>query len=291
MALHKYRFRYTGTGMHMTVLLREHPAFCYYYDGYIPHLSLSIAPLSPEDYAVFRTEQEAEQQHQEDERRREEEAAAAERAREVEERRRAAEAAEAQRQRAAEALAAQRRERFRMIQARYGDELFAWRTDDAELLRFARENRSGLLEAKRTKDIIRDYSTFNDEDPDFIEWLRSNHLELYHRCDQVFFYRTRALAESLPKDYTPPKPPRPKLTPEERQAKFERYRERALERDRIHAEDRMAAVRQKLDLLRQFRDDLDQYDLGEDECDRFVKEFEDDLLTSPEEHGNGYKQL
>ena len=114
------------------------------------------------------------------------------------------------------------------------------------------------------------------------------HPDLYHRVDEAFFYRARALAESLPKE--PPKPPRPKLTPEERQAKFERYRERALERDRIQAEDRMAAVRQKLDLVRQFREDLDAYDIDEEERDRIVKEFEDDLLTPTEEHADGLQE-
>ena len=145
------------------------------------------------------------------------------------------------------------------------------------------EHRHELLEAKRTKQIIHDYEHFH-EDGDFTDWLRTAHPDLYYRVDAVFAYRARSVAESLPKDYTPPKPPRPKLTPEERQAKFDRYRQRALERDRIQAEDRMAAVRQKLDLVRQFREDLDAYDLDEDERDRYVKEFENDLLTPTEEY-------
>ena len=195
------------------------------------------------------------------------------------------------RRREAEEMEEGRHERFRTIQVRYGDAHFAWRTMDEELTRYAREHRTELLDPKRTKEIIRDYYTFNDEDLDFVEWLRINHTDLYHRIDEVFYYRARTIAESLPKDYTPPKPPRPKLTPEERQAKFERYRERALERDRIQAQDRMAAVRQKLDLVRQFREDLDAYDLDEDERDRYVKEFENDLLTPTEEYSDGFKKL
>jgi hypothetical protein len=197
---------------------------------------------------------------------------------------------QATRRREAAALEAERRERFRMIQSRYGDALFAWRTDADALARYAREHRTELLDPQRTKNIISDYEAFNDEDLDFVEWLRINHTDLYHRIDEVFYYRVRAIAESLPMD---DKPRRPTLTPEERQAKFERYRQRALERDRIQAEDRMAAVRQKLDLLRQFREDLDTYDLDEDERDRLVKEFEDDVFTHTEEdiHGSNFKKL
>lgn len=122
-------------------------------------------------------------------------------------------------------------------------------------------------------------------DPRFVQCFTETDPTLYARV--TWEYRALCLAEEL----EPGNPVKPTLTPEERQAKFERYRERALERDRIQAEDRMAAVRQKLDLARQFREDLDAYDLDEDERDRIVKEFEDDLLISTEEHVNGYKKL
>jgi hypothetical protein len=207
---------------------------------------------------------------------------------EQERREREHEEAEAERRRKAEELTAQRRERIRAIHVRYGDALFAWRTKDEEIGRYALEHRHELLDPKRTTQIIHEYEALH-EDADFADWLRTEHPDLYHRIDAVFFYRARALAESLPKE--PPTPPRPKLTPEERQAKFERYRERALERDRIQAEDRMAAVRQKLELARQFRQDLDAYDIDEEERDRIVKEFEDDLLTSTEELADGFKKL
>lgn len=199
------------------------------------------------------------------------------------------EAAEAKRRREVELLETTRHTRFRAIQVRYGDQLFAWRNDEAALARYAKEHRSELLSPSREQEIIDDYISFTNDDLDFTEWLRVNHGELYHRVDEVFFYRVRAIAESTPKDDTPR---RPKLTPEERQAKFERYRQRGLERDRIQAEDRMAAVRQKLDLLQQFRDDLDAYDLDEDERERYIKEFEDDLLAQTEEDANGnFKQV
>lgn len=195
----------------------------------------------------------------------------------------------AEAEREAEEKETERRERFRTIQVLYSDAYFAWRTKEEELARYAREYRYELLEAKRTKQIIHDYKDFH-EDADFADSLRSAHYDLWRRTDPVFFYTVRAIAESLPE--VPPKPQRPKLTPDERQDKFERYRERALERDRIQAEDRMAAVRQKLDLVRQFRQDLDAYDVDEEERDRIVKEFEDDLLTSTEEHTDGnYKKL
>ena len=232
-----------------------------------------------------------------DSRRAEREAAAVARARADAERKEAERQAESQRRmqekerqrQIQEEEEAERRDRFRTIQSRYGDALFAWRTDHEALERFAREHQHELLDPRRQKDIIDAYTAFYDDDLNFVEWLRLNHSELYHRIDEVFYYRVQALAESLG---TQEKPRRPKLTPEERRAKFERYRERALERDRIQAEDRMAAIRQKLDLLQQFRDDLDSYDLDEDERDRLVKEFEDDLFAQTEEEASGtYKQV
>ena len=240
------------------------------------------ARAEAEQAEAKRRAEEQQRMKKDEQRRRQREAA-------EEKRRRQAEEAEAQRRREAEALEAERHARFRMLQSRYGDRLFAWRTDDAALARYAREHRNELLDPKRQKEIIRDYTAFQDDDLDFVEWLRTNHTDLYHRIDEVFYYRVRALAESLAAEE---KPRRPKLSPEEREAKFARYRERALERDRIQAEDRMAAVRQKLDLLQQFRDDLDGYDLDEDERDRLIKEFEDDLFAHPEENFDGnFKQV
>lgn len=122
--------------------------------------------------------------------------------------------------------------------------------------------------------------------PDFVSLFAETEPELYTRV--TWEYRALCLAEEL----EPGNPIRPKLTAEERQAKFERYRERALERDGIQAEDRRAAVLQKLDLLRQFREDLDAYDLDEDERDRTMKEFEEDLFSQAEEHADGnFKKL
>ena len=96
-----------------------------------------------------------------------------EKARVQEKRRREAEAAAAEREREAEELAAQRRERFRAIQVRYGDALFAWRTKDEELTRYAWEHRHELLEPKRTKQIIHDYEALH-ADADFADWLRTD---------------------------------------------------------------------------------------------------------------------
>jgi hypothetical protein len=183
---------------------------------------------------------------------------------------------------------AERRDRFRTVQSRYSDQLFAWRNDDAIVTRYAREHRTELLNLKRT--INSEYDAFHADDLDFAEWLQMNHAELYHRADEIFYYRALAVAESMSEEEFQPR--RPKLTPEERRVKFERYRDRALERDRIQAEDRMAAIRQKLDLLQQFRDDLNSYDLDDDERDRLVKEFEDDLFAQTEEEESGtFKQV
>jgi len=123
-------------------------------------------------------------------------------------------------------------------------------------------------------------------DPDFVRLFMETEPELYARV--TWEYRALCRAEEL-EPGNPTK--RPKLSPEERQAKFERYRQRALERDRIQAEDRMAAVRQKLNLIQQFRDDLEAYDLDEDERDRHIKELEDDLFAQNEENADGFKKL
>jgi hypothetical protein len=269
--LHQYRYLYTGTGARMAVFLRP-PPFFVSYSHQNHHLTLTLAPLSDADAAFLRAQSKAEAEQ------------------EKERQRRLEEKAEAKRHRHAEELEAERRDRFRTIQNRYGDALFAWRTDDAALARYAREHRNALLEPRRKRDIVDDYTGFHDDDLDFVEWLRLNYNDLYHRIDEVFHYRVLAIAESLAAEETPR---RPKLSPEERQAKFERYRQRALERDRVLAEDRMAAVRQKLNLLQQFRDDLEAYDLDEDERDRLIKEFEDDLFAQSEEdtHGSTFKKL
>jgi hypothetical protein len=146
---------------------------------------------------------------------------------------------------------------------------------------------------KHLDDLLRDRTRITKAhralhaDADFVRLFQETDPELYTRV--TWEYRALCRAEELEPGNTTQ---RPKLTPEERQAKFERYRERALERDRIQAEDRMAAIRQKLNLLQQFGDDLDAYDLDEDERERLVKEFEDDLFAPTEEDTDGtYKKV
>jgi hypothetical protein len=146
---------------------------------------------------------------------------------------------------------------------------------------------------KHLHDLLRDRARIITEytalhaDPDFLGFFKETEPALYTRV--TWEYRALCRAEAL----EPGHPKRPKLTAEERQAKCERYRQRALERDRIQAEDRMAAVRQQLDLVRQFKDDLDAYDLDDDDRERLIKEFEEDVFTPIEEHADGttFKQL
>ncbi len=87
-------------------------------------------------------------------------------------------------------------------------------------------------------------------------------------------------------------PRRPRLTPEEWQARIERYRQRSLARKRVRFEDHRADVLQNLEMLQDFIADLDRFDaLDEDERERLIAEFKERLLSDEDEGGNGFKQL
>ena len=104
-----------------------------------------------------------------------------------------------ERHEAAERIEQQRRDRFRTLEARYGDDvLFASREHDEVLTQYARDHKYELLASARTKTIVEDYEKFHTQDLDFSEWLRATHPQLYVRIDEIFFYRARALADTLP---------------------------------------------------------------------------------------------
>jgi hypothetical protein len=118
-----------------------------------------------------------------------------------------------------------------------------------------------------------------------------------HRHVLEFFlarFEVSRIAQRLAVEPTPPPPapePKSRLTPEEWQARIERYRQRSLTRKRVKVEDYKADVMQDLELLQEFIADLDNYPLDEDERERLINEFKERLLGGEEEGSNGYRQL
>jgi membrane protein implicated in regulation of membrane protease activity len=212
---HVYRFLHVGTGEPLAVFLRRDHAFTSFCEN-DDSLTISIEPLSPADHAFFCAEQEQEQRAKADERRREDEEAAAKREREARE------------------LEGRRRHRLRTLEARYDRADLAWRSDPAARLRYARDHHDDLL-SRRTA-IIHAFESFH-RDTDFTEAVRTNYADWYGKIDDVFYFEMVSIAESLPKE-----PPRQKLTAEERQAKFERHRARAMERERVRIDDESAML-------------------------------------------------
>lgn len=144
----------------------------------------------------------------------------------------------------------------------------------------------------RRDEILQGHAAFH-EDRDFIAYLQERRPDLYERA--IWQVKALALAEQIAAE--PPTsslpPPRPKLTIEEKQAKIERYRQQqVLAPERVHAEDNIARVLQRLDLCKEFREDLKQYDLEDDEKEQLVREFRDSLENHEEDNGSGqYKKL
>src|SRR5688572_19041430 len=107
--LHRYDFYYEGRGKPLVIHLNLPNAL-----NLQRSLAISIAPLSAEDETLLSRAEAAKAQEAEEQRRRQHEAEEAERRRQSEE-------AEARRHREAERRETNRRNRFRMIQARYGE--------------------------------------------------------------------------------------------------------------------------------------------------------------------------
>jgi hypothetical protein len=81
---------------------------------------------------------------------------------------------------------------------------------------------------------------------------------------------------------------KPKLTPEEHQERIERFRQRLTRRIDVKAQDFMAKHMRKLTLEQEFAQELEGYDLDEDERERLMNAFRDELtrLTEGEEEQN-----
>jgi hypothetical protein len=172
---------------------------------------------------------------------------------------------------------------------------------DAEFLqRYATKHRDALLAEREA--IIAAYDAFM-RDEVFIVLLKRAHPPLL----AVGTWRMRALAIAEQIDVDPPPPPpatpppeepprRPPKTPEERQAGFERYRARTLERIEVKAADFASKSRLNLELLRQFREDLEAQGFDSDDIEREVGLYRDWLTQVSErerEETNdaGYKKI
>jgi len=181
-------------------------------------------------------------------------------------------------------------------------EYFTHYNDPTWLERYASQKRIDL--ARRREAIIAAYKELH-EDTKFLAHLKLTDPLLYEKA--TWEMQALALAEQLsvqspptppflllpapvqehepePPVPLPPVPVKPKLTPEERQEKFRRYRERVLERERVQAEDHMAKTTLKLDLFQEFRSSLDQYDLSEDERQQLEQEFLEKLFGEEDDH-------
>jgi uncharacterized protein YdaU (DUF1376 family) len=273
--LHLYRFLYIGTGTHMEVFLRRHPAFSYYNDQN-PHLTLSIAPLTVADQEIFRAEQEAEERRKAAERECEQQAAAAERAREAEEEQRRREEAHRAWQ-----------EEQRRIQAQY--DWLCEQHDYAELACFedikfiegyAAKHRQDLLAHR--DDITKEYESFHQHCPEAVQRFRTEQPQLYVRAWPVFRWRCYAAAVRLFVEEPPPppqeKPPEPPPeSPKETKARLA-AEARAREELRVFREDlrdgelfrnldRLGAKKQRLDELKK------QYPNLQVEIDHLGRQF------------------
>lgn len=175
-------------------------------------------------------------------------------------------------------------QRLRDLDNRYADPCFAWRADDQKLERYARDHHNSLR--AHQQEITTAYEQFH-ADRSFIDYLREHRPDLYARADPVFHYRALALSEQPPMTEE-----RPRLTPEERQARIERFRQRMLTRQRVQAEDQMAKLAQRLALRSQIRAMLNETDeLDEDEKEQLLREFEDTIENPEDDINEKYKQL
>jgi hypothetical protein len=80
-------------------------------------------------------------------------------------------------------------------------------------------------------------------------------------------------------------------SPEERDAKILRFRERLLNRLQVKAEDQIALKLQRYLLAQQLREKGEALGLDDDELDRLEQELRGDLDDEDEDTGGGFKQL
>ncbi|HSX78963.1 MAG TPA: hypothetical protein VLQ80_10380, partial [Candidatus Saccharimonadia bacterium] len=82
-----------------------------------------------------------------------------------------------------------------------------------------------------------------------------------------------------------------RLTPEEREAKIQRFRQRMLERLSVKGEDQIALKLQRYLLAQQLKERGAALGLDDDELDRLEQELRGDLDDDDGDTGRGFKQL
>ena len=120
------------------------------------------------------------------------------------------------------------------------------------------------------------------QDSAFIEALKACAPGIYRRAT----WRVKALAIA---DKLSAKPRRP--SPEEREAKILRFRERMLNRLQVKAEDQIALKLHRYLMAQKLKEEGAALGLDEDELDRLEQELRGDLDDEDEETGKGFKQL
>jgi hypothetical protein len=249
---HSYSFLYTGTGRHLSMLLRiPEPHKCQH------GLPMADKPLKVTLWTLTAAE-ETEMKAREDEQQREE----------------AAMQREELRQQALE-LATLADVGSNFLNPEFQKNYAAKHT--AEILKtWGQHWRQEYLALMRNEPL---YALMREEHPEVLEYFTAR-------------FTVVKLAEWKAVEPTPPQPEaKPKVTPEEWAARIERYRQRSLTRKRVKVEDYKADVMQDLELLQEFIADLDNYPLDEDERERLTTEFKERLLGGEEENNNGFKQL
>lgn len=141
---------------------------------------------------------------------------------------------------------------------------------------------------------FKDYqSVINDHD--FLSLLHQEYPEVLEFLEARL--ETVRIAERLavePPPAPPPLPPAPKLTPEARQEKIERFRKRMVEKIDVKAQDFMAQQKRKLQLEQEYAAELSEYNISEDEFERLMQEFRNQLIELPEteaQNDGNYKKF
>lgn len=253
-AQHHYSFVYLGTGKKLSLLLTP--------PTWPPGgaLAVSIRPLVPEEEALLTAPETARREAAERQAREKEEQQSRERAEKVQ---------------------------TRVMELTHLAEVQSHHADPKHLEDYARKNKETLL--RRHDEITKKYLA----DREVIAHLKEHAPQLV--AFATWEMRALTAAEQLDAQQPPappPPPPRPKLTPEEREAKVGRWRAVMLEHKRIQAQDHMADVNQKLDLLATFRADLEKRSgLDPEEIEQLVQEFKEKLFTEEDSTNGPGKQI
>jgi hypothetical protein len=115
--------------------------------------------------------------------------------------------------------------------------------------------------------------------PDVVEW-------------HAWRMKALALAEQLDIVHQPEaEQRRQRLTPEEKEAKFEWKRQQKLEKLRVHAEDEIAKMLQRFELAQKLRERAEDLGIDDDQIELLEQQLMGDLQDDEDEHGSGFKRL